>query len=195
MIAFFRKIRQKLFSEKKFSTYMLYAIGEIVLPDYFITSVNPNTKTNLFPSWEGSKGVGTIMRKIILYNPDLVPLSKKLRKNMTLGEIALWREIKGKKLGFQFSRQIPIDHYIVDFYCKDLKLAIEVDGSIHFKQGHPERDEKRQRRLESLGIKVIRFSDADVKNNLGQVLDDIQDEINRLVPTPNPSQEGKSKRS
>ena len=57
---------------------------------------------------------------------------------MTLGEIALWREIKGKKLGYKFSRQIPIDQYIVDFYCKDLQLAIEVDGSIHFKEGHEE---------------------------------------------------------
>ena len=135
------------------------------------------------------------MRKIIPYNPDLVPLAKQLRKNMTLGEIALWREIKRKKLGFQFSRQIPIDQYIVDFYCKDLRLAIEVDGSIHFKEGHQEKDEKRQHRLESLGVKVMRFSDTDVKNNLSWVLNEIRDEINRLIlPTPNPSQEGKSKR-
>ncbi len=132
------------------------------------------------------------MRKIIPYNPDLVSLAKKLRKNMTLGEIALWREIKGKKIGFQFSRQIPIDQFIVDFYCKDLRLAIEVDGSIHFKEGHPERDEKRQRPLESLGVKVIRFSDTDVKNNLSQVLDEIQDEIEKLKLTPSPSPEGKN---
>ncbi len=132
------------------------------------------------------------MRKIIPYNPDLVPLAKKLRKNMTLGEIALWREIKGKKLGFRFSRQIPIDQFIVDFYCKNLKLAIEVDGSIHFQEGHPERDEKRQHRLESLGITVIQFSNLDVKNNLSQVLDEIQNEIEKLTPTPNPYQEGKN---
>ena len=112
---------------------------------------------------------------------------------MTFGEIALWREIKGKKLGFQFSRQIPIDQFIVDFYCKDLRLAIEVDGSIHFKEEHQEKDEKRQRRLESLGVKVIRFSDTDVKNNLSWVLNEIRDEINRLIiPTPGPSREGKN---
>ena len=75
------------------------------------------------------------MRKIIPYNPELVAFAKKLRNNMTLGEIALWREIKGKKLGVRFSRQIPINYYIVDFYYKDLKLAIEVDGSFHFKDG------------------------------------------------------------
>ena len=97
---------------------------------------------------------------------------------MTLGEIALWREIKGKKLGHKFSRQIPIDQYIVDFYCKDLQLAIEVDGSIHF-----EKDQKRQTRLESLGITVIRFSDTDVKNNLGVVLEEIKIIIEKLEQT------------
>jgi len=66
------------------------------------------------------------MIKIIPYNPELVDLAKKLRNNMTLGEIALWREIKSKKLGVRFSRQIPIDRYIVDFYCKDPQLAIEI---------------------------------------------------------------------
>lgn len=119
-------------------------------------------------------------RKIIPYNPKLVALAKELRKNMTLGEVALWREINNKKLGFRFSRQIPIDNYIVDFYCKDLQLAIEVDGSIHFEDGHQEKDAKRQKKLESLGVKVIRFSDWDVKNNLSWVLREIEKEILEL---------------
>jgi very-short-patch-repair endonuclease len=72
------------------------------------------------------------MRKIIPYNPNLVELAKKLRNNMTMGEITLWREIKGKTLEVRFNRQIPIDQYIVDFYCKDLEFVIKVDGSIHF---------------------------------------------------------------
>ncbi|SEB50100.1 Very-short-patch-repair endonuclease [Maribacter dokdonensis] len=120
------------------------------------------------------------MRKIIPYHPYLVELAKKLRNNMTLGEIALWREIKGKKLGHKFSRQIPIDQYIVDFYCKDLQLAIEVDGSIHFKEGHEEKDRKRQARLASLGVNMIRFSDSDVKNNLSSVLEEIKEYIEEL---------------
>ena len=119
-------------------------------------------------------------RKIIPYNPKLVALATELRKNMTLGEVALWREINNKKLGFRFSRQIPIDNYIVDFYCKDLQLAIEVDGSIHFEDGHQEKDAKRQKKLESLGVKVIRFSDWDVKNNLSWVLREIEKEILEL---------------
>ena len=58
---------------------------------------------------------------------------------MTMGEIALWRELKNKKLGVRFSRQIPIDNYIVDFYCKELQLAIEVDGSFHYIEGQQEK--------------------------------------------------------
>jgi len=108
---------------------------------------------------------------------------------MTIGETALWREIKGKKLGYRFSRQIPIDQYIVDFYCKELNLAIEIDGSIHFKEGAVEKDAVRQKRLESLGVVVIRFSDADAKNNLSWVIEEIKREIDRLIqvlqrPTP-----------
>lgn len=64
----------------------------------------------------GRKLLIMMKRKIIPYHPDLVILAKQLRNNMTLSEAALWREIKGKTLGFKFSRQIPIDQYIVDFY-------------------------------------------------------------------------------
>lgn len=112
---------------------------------------------------------------------------------MTLGEIALWREIKGKKLGVRFNRQIPIGNYIVDFYCKDLQLAIEVDGSIHFEEEHQEMDKLRQNKLKSFGLYILRFSDHDVKNNLGWILDEIKGEIKKIGPTPNPSQEGNCK--
>jgi len=111
---------------------------------------------------------------------------------MTLGEIALWREINNKKLGVRFSRQIPIDNFIVDFYCKDLQLAIEVDGSIHFNEGKQEKDIIRQSRLESLGVYIIRFSDLDVKNDLRWVLEEIKKIIWNIKPTPNPSKEGKN---
>jgi very-short-patch-repair endonuclease len=131
------------------------------------------------------------MRKIIPYTPDLVPFAKKLRNNMTMGEISLWRELKNKKLGVRFSRQIPIDNYIVDFYCKELQLALEVDGSVHFIEGQQEKDTIRQNRLEYLGVRFIRFSDSDVKDNLNEVLEEIKKMILNIKPTPNPSQEGK----
>lgn len=103
---------------------------------------------------------------------------------MTLGEIALWREIKNKQLGVRFSRQIPIDQYIVDFYCKDLQLAIEVDGSIHFENKQQEKDAQRQKRLESLGVCLMRFNDLDVRNNLNTVLSQIKDKIEKLNTHP-----------
>lgn len=132
------------------------------------------------------------MRKIIPYKPYLVDLAKKLRNNMTLGEITLWREIKGKKLGVRFSRQIPMDRYIVDFYCKDLKLVIEVDGSKHFVERQTEKDALRQARLESLGVIAIRFSDTDVKHNLSAVLEELKAFIQNLKPNPDPFKEGNS---
>ncbi|WP_424961510.1 endonuclease domain-containing protein [Ekhidna sp.] len=113
------------------------------------------------------------MRKIIPYNQKLVPLAKKLRQNMTLGEILLWNEIKNKQLGFRFSRQIPIDEYIVDFYCKDLFLAIEVDGVTHTYEDQSLKDEVRQKRLEELGVRVLRFDDFDVKNKIKWVVNEI----------------------
>ena len=124
------------------------------------------------------------MRKIIAYNPDLVPFAKKLRNNMTMGEITLWRELKNKKLGVRFSRQIPIDNYIVDFYCKVLQLAIEVDGSVHFIEGQHEKDTIRQNRLEYLAVCFSRFSDLDVRDNLNWVLEEIKKMILHIKPTP-----------
>ncbi|MEP4535537.1 MAG: DUF559 domain-containing protein [Cyclobacteriaceae bacterium] len=114
------------------------------------------------------------MRKIIPYDPRLVPLARKLRNDMTLGEILLWNEIKNKQLGVRFSRQIPIDQYIVDFYCKDLMLAIEVDGSTHYHDDQPEKDQRRQERLESLGVCFLRFDDLDVKSDINWVVNEIQ---------------------
>jgi len=114
-------------------------------------------------------------RKIIPYNPKLKELAKKLRKNMTLGEILLWNELKQKKmLGYDFDRQRPIDNFIVDFYCKDLQLAIEVDGDSHNFDEVIEKDEVRQLRLEKLGVKFLRFDDREVKKDMNNVLRTIE---------------------
>jgi len=69
-----------------------------------------------------------------------------------------------------------------------------VDGTIHFEEGHKEKDGIRQKQLESFGVTVIRFSDLDVKNNLVRVLEEIKGKIEKLKPTPDPSQEGNSKK-
>jgi len=70
------------------------------------------------------------------YNKNLKEYARKLRKNSTLAEVILWDEVlKRKQLkGYSFLRQRPIDRYIVDFFCKELKLIIELDGTIHYFQ-------------------------------------------------------------
>ena len=105
--------------------------------------------------------------KIIPYNPKLKEYAKQLRNNSTLSEVLLWQKIKNKALGVQFHRQVPIKEYIVDFYCNELMLAIEIDGDSHlYKYDY---DQKRQGELEHLGITFLRFSDFDVKQNMFSV--------------------------
>ncbi len=83
-------------------------------------------------------------------------------------------------MGVRFSRQIPIDRYIVDFLCKDLLLAIEIDGESHYHDDQPEKDKIRQERLESLGVTFSRFDDLDVKRNMSYVLNELEVKINEL---------------
>ena len=105
--------------------------------------------------------------KIIPYNPKLKEYARLLRKNSTLSEVLLWQQIKNKALGVQFHRQVPLLEYIVDFYCHELMLAIEIDGDSHlYKYNY---DKKRQGELENLGITFLRFSDFEVKQNMFSV--------------------------
>ena len=103
---------------------------------------------------------------------------------MTFPEILLWKQIKGKQImGYDFDRQIPIDSFIVDFYCKDLMLAIEVDGTDH----DYTKDTIRQEKLEELGVKFLRFTNAEVKFRMNSVLLSISlwiEEYEHQKPTP-----------
>ena len=97
---------------------------------------------------------------------------------MTLSEVLLWQELKGKQmLGYDFDRQKPIDNYIVDFYCKNLRLAIEIDGQSHEHEEVAVYDKKRQKRLEDLGVRFLRFDDLEVKKEMKYVLNRIYDWI------------------
>jgi very-short-patch-repair endonuclease len=109
--------------------------------------------------------------RIIPYNPKLKELAKELRKNSTLSEVLLWLKIKGKVMGVEFHRQVPIDNFIVDFYCHELMLAIEIDGSSHDEK--QDYDQNRQQILENHGIRFIRFRDIDVKQRMGWVLEEL----------------------
>ena len=112
----------------------------------------------------------------VRYNPRLKQIARKLRKDMTLSEILLWKEIKGKKvLGYDFHRQKPIDEYVVDFYCPRLKLVLEIDGDSHDGKEGP--DFIRQKKLESKGLTVLRFWDLDVRANVDGIVGQLKEWI------------------
>jgi very-short-patch-repair endonuclease len=102
---------------------------------------------------------------------------------MTLSEVLLWNQLKnGQMLNYDFHRQKPILNYIVDFYCAELKLIIEVDGFSHdFKM---DKDKTRENELKKYGLNILRFQDIEIKSNLDNVLKIIYDWVAQHPPTP-----------
>ncbi len=108
-------------------------------------------------------------QKHLSYDPKLKRRASALRKSGNLAEVLLWQQLKGRQLrGYDFHRQKPIGRYIVDFYCPSLQLAIEIDGISH--ADREESDRRRQLELEEMGVRLLRFYDCDVRNNLEGVL-------------------------
>ncbi len=100
-------------------------------------------------------------------------LRKKLRKNLTPSERLLWSKIRNKQfLGYKFYRQYGVLNYIVDFYCPIIRLCIEIDGLSHDTKYNY--DKVRQKTIENLDIKVLRFSEFEVRANLDEVLQTIE---------------------
>jgi len=116
--------------------------------------------------------------KIIPYDPGLKKLARQLRNNSTLSEVLLWNNIKNINFGYEFHRQVPIDKFIVDFYCHELLLAIEIDGSSH--DFNYDNDCLRETLLENHVIKVIRYLDIDIKRNMNDVLRSLENIISEL---------------
>jgi very-short-patch-repair endonuclease len=121
-------------------------------------------------------------RKILPYNPKLQNLPAKLRKNPTKAEYKLWNLLRNKQIkGYKFRRQVPIDNFIVDFFCIDLMLAIEIDGSSHADK--LENDIKRQKKLEGFNITFLRFTESDVLINPEGITMYILDWIDKIEGT------------
>lgn len=109
---------------------------------------------------------------------------KKLRNNLTKAEAILWRELKNKKLlGFKFRRQYGIGAYVVDFYCTDLNLAIEVDGITHLTDEEIEYDSRREADIKQLGIQFLRFTNPEIYEDLYNVLEKIKTKVKDINPT------------
>jgi len=116
--------------------------------------------------------------------PYLKDTRSYLRKNMTDAEMVLWEVLKDKKLqGRKFRRQHSIGHYIADFYCIPEKIVIELDGQHHYTPEGIKKDIERDLDLNSIGIKVMRFENKEVLQNLTEVLKKIKSEFGQQNTT------------
>lgn len=96
------------------------------------------------------------------------------RNNPTPAEAALWEKLRANKIkGLKFRRQHPIGVFIVDFYCHQAKLAIEIDGAYHFDENQVEYDQNRTALLQQVGVREIRFANKEVLENIDMVLESI----------------------
>ena len=121
--------------------------------------------------------------------PEIFKLANELRKNMTDAEDKLWQRLRNRKLNnLKFRRQHPINKFIADFFCAEKELIIEVDGGIHNDPDAKEHDENRTYELEQFGLKIIRFTNEEVMNNIDKVLNEII--IITSPPTPLPRERG-----
>ena len=106
----------------------------------------------------------------------LEPFRKELRNNLTPAEAFLWKQLQKRQLkGRKFRRQHSIENFIVDFYCPQEQLIVELDGEIHKNAVAEENDRKRDQRLKELGFKVLRFENKMVFDFLPSVLKEIED--------------------
>ncbi len=112
------------------------------------------------------------------YDKKLKQPSRQLRKNSTDAEILLWSKIRMRQLrGLLFYRQKPLGGYIVDFYCPKVKLVIEVDGGQHLTPDVAEYDGVRDDYMASMGLKVLRFTNIDVMENIDGVVEVIESNL------------------
>jgi very-short-patch-repair endonuclease len=145
-----------------------------------------NEAASKSPLERGFRGVSSLLeegkvgisRQIIPYNPKLKELARELRNNSTKSEIILWKELKGKFEGkYDFHRQKPLDNYITDFFCYELKLVIEIDGETHNWEEVQQKDFQKESRLNELGLNVLRFPDSDIFKHLEPTLEIIRQYI------------------
>ena len=109
--------------------------------------------------------------------------AKYLRRNMTTAERRLWDFLKNKELlGYKFRRQHPIHIYIVDFYCHELRLIIEIDGEYHNEGAQIGKDLERSDLLKFQGLQLIRFTNEEVINSTEKVLEDLSSYIKLIIP-------------
>jgi len=105
---------------------------------------------------------------------------KVLRNNPTKSEYFLWQKIRNSQLGYKFRRQQSIGNYIVDFYCPELNIIVELDGYIHGEQIKKEQDKRRQIFLEGKGFMVLRYRNEQIMYELESVVQDIKNKCQNI---------------
>ena len=112
--------------------------------------------------------------------PIIFERARELRRNQTVAERLLWSCLSKKQLGVKFRRQHPVNQFIVDFYCHELKLVIEVDGGIHLSKESKEKDISRDAIMNELGIEIVRVTNDEIYDTLSQVADKLKSVIKRI---------------
>jgi very-short-patch-repair endonuclease len=102
---------------------------------------------------------------------------------MTYCEKIIWLHIRKKQLGYRFLRHYSVDHFVIDFYCPELKLAIEVDGGSHNEPGQRKKDISRQKYLESFNIKFVRIKDEELMGHPEKAFGKIEQTIKLIEKT------------
>jgi very-short-patch-repair endonuclease len=145
-------------------------------------------RTTPNPSFQGGGhdvGGGQLPYKSISNLSSRKEVRRKLRNNATPAEVILWKALQGKKLdGFKFRRQHSIGYYVLDFFCPNANLAIELDGDHHFSEEGLKYDRQRDEFLVSVGITVVRYANNLVFENLKGVLQSIREylKVGRTTP-------------
>ncbi len=123
--------------------------------------------------------------------PEQRRFAQQLRTQLTDCERLLWRQLRNRHLaGFKFRRQHPLPPYVLDFYCAELMLVVELDGGQHYDDAGREKDRVRTDYLQRKGLDVLRFSNLDVLQNLEGVLAEILRWVEARSPHPNPLPKG-----
>ncbi|MBP6409040.1 MAG: endonuclease domain-containing protein [Fusobacteriaceae bacterium] len=116
-----------------------------------------------------------------IYNEKILESRRRdLRVKQTEAEKILWQKLRNRQInGFKFFRQCSIGKYIADFYCSELRLVIELDGSHHYEENVFEYDKIREEFMKSLDIQTIRFNNLDVFKSLDEVMERVYFEVRK----------------
>jgi len=124
------------------------------------------------------------MTKRVFNRTEVKDLRRKLRQTQTDAETIFWSKVRGNQLGVKFRRQYSVKQFVIDFYVPEVRLAIELDGAVHFTDEAQARDAEREAIIAQYGITFLRFTNTEVETNLTGVLEAVRLKIEALRTSP-----------